>query len=49
MEAALADVPLRRAATADEMADLVWFLAGEQRAQYVTGETLVAAGGLVFR
>ena len=49
MEAVLAHVPLRRAATAEEMADLVWFLGGEQRAQYVTGETLVAAGGLVFR
>ena len=39
MEAALASVPLKRAATPEEMADLVWFLAGEGRAAYVTGET----------
>jgi NAD(P)-dependent dehydrogenase (short-subunit alcohol dehydrogenase family) len=49
MEAALASVPLGRAATPDEMADLVWFLAGEGRAGYVTGETLVATGGSAFR
>ena len=49
MEAALADVPLGRAATPEEMADLVWFLAGEGRAGYVTGETLTATGGSAFR
>jgi NAD(P)-dependent dehydrogenase (short-subunit alcohol dehydrogenase family) len=49
MEAALASVPLGRAATPDEMADLVWFLAGEGRAGYVTGETLTATGGSAFR
>jgi 3-oxoacyl-[acyl-carrier protein] reductase len=49
MEAALASVPLGRAATPDEMADLVWFLAGEGRAGYVTGETVVATGGSAFR
>jgi 3-oxoacyl-[acyl-carrier protein] reductase len=49
MEAALADVPLGRAATPDEMADLVWFLAGEGRAAYVTGETIAATGGSAFR
>ena len=32
MDAALAAVPLGRAATPEEMADLVWFLAGEGRA-----------------
>ena len=32
MEAALADVPLGRAATPEEIADLAWFLAGEDRA-----------------
>ncbi len=41
-------IPLRRAATPDEMADLVYLLAGEGRALYVTGETLIASGGLVF-
>jgi NAD(P)-dependent dehydrogenase (short-subunit alcohol dehydrogenase family) len=49
MEAALASVPLGRAATPQEMADLVWFLAGEGRALYVTGETLTASGGSAFR
>jgi 3-oxoacyl-[acyl-carrier protein] reductase len=49
MEEALASVPLGRAATPEEMADLVWFLAGEGRAGYVTGETLTATGGSAFR
>jgi len=49
MEAALAAVPLGRAASSDEMADLVWFLAGEGRAGYVTGEVLTATGGSAFR
>ena len=49
MEAARAAVPLGRAATPEEMADLVWFLAGEGRAGYVTGETLTATGGSAFR
>jgi NAD(P)-dependent dehydrogenase (short-subunit alcohol dehydrogenase family) len=49
MEAALASVPLGRAATTEEMADLVWFLSGEGRAGYVTGETLTATGGSAFR
>jgi 3-oxoacyl-[acyl-carrier protein] reductase len=49
MQAALASVPLGRAATPEEMADLVWFLAGEGRAGYVTGETLTATGGSAFR
>ena len=49
MEEALASVPLGRAATPEEMADLVWFLAGEDRAGYVTGETLTATGGSAFR
>jgi NAD(P)-dependent dehydrogenase (short-subunit alcohol dehydrogenase family) len=48
MEAALASVPLGRAATPEEMADLVWFLGGEGRAGYVTGETLTATGGSAF-
>jgi 3-oxoacyl-[acyl-carrier protein] reductase len=49
MEAALAGVPLGRAATPEEMADLVWFLGGEGRAAYVTGETIAATGGSAFR
>jgi NAD(P)-dependent dehydrogenase (short-subunit alcohol dehydrogenase family) len=49
MEAALAEVPLGRAASPEEMADLVWFLAGEGRAAYVTGEVLTATGGSAFR
>jgi len=49
MEAALASVPLGRAATPDEMADLVWFLAGEGRGTYITGETITATGGSAFR
>ena len=49
MEEALASVPLGRAATPEEMADLVFFLAGEGRAGYVTGETLTATGGSAFR
>ena len=49
MEEALASVPLGRAASPEEMADLVWFLAGEGRAAYVTGEVLTATGGSAFR
>lgn len=49
MEAALASIPLQRAATSAEIADLVWFLSGEGRAAYVTGETLTATGGSAFR
>ncbi len=49
MEAALQAVPLGRAASPEEMADLVWFLAGEGRAGYVTGETIAATGGSAFR
>jgi 3-oxoacyl-[acyl-carrier protein] reductase len=49
MEAALASVPLGRAGTPEEIADLVWFLAGEGRAGYVAGETLTATGGSAFR
>jgi len=49
MEAAIPSIPLGRAAAPEEMADLVWFLAGEGRAAYVTGETIVASGGVAFR
>jgi 3-oxoacyl-[acyl-carrier protein] reductase len=49
LAAAIPRIPLGRAATPEEMADLVFLLAGEERALYVTGETVVASGGLVFR
>jgi len=49
LEAAIPRIPLGRAATPEEMADLVYLLAGEGRALYVTGETVVASGGLVMR
>lgn len=40
-----ADVPLRRAGTADEVADAILFLASD-RASYITGQTLLVDGGL---
>ena len=49
LQAAIPRIPLGRAATPEEMADLVYLLAGEGRGLYVTGETLVASGGLVMR
>jgi 3-oxoacyl-[acyl-carrier protein] reductase len=49
LAAAIPRIPLGRAATPEEMADLVYLLAGEERALYVTGETVVASGGLVMR
>jgi|tagenome__1003787_1003787.scaffolds.fasta_scaffold20533866_2 NAD(P)-dependent dehydrogenase (short-subunit alcohol dehydrogenase family) len=49
LEAAIPQIPLGRAAMPEEMADLVYLLAGEERALYVTGETVVASGGLVLR
>jgi NAD(P)-dependent dehydrogenase (short-subunit alcohol dehydrogenase family) len=49
MEAALPSVPLRRAAEPEEMAELVYWLTTGAGAQYITGETIVASGGLVMR
>lgn len=49
LENALADVPMQRAATPDEIADVVWYLAGEGRATYIAGATVIASGGLVMR
>jgi 3-oxoacyl-[acyl-carrier protein] reductase len=47
METALQQVPLRRAARPEEIADWVCRLCN--RDSYMTGETLVIAGGLVLR
>jgi 3-oxoacyl-[acyl-carrier protein] reductase len=46
MEAAVAAIPLGRAANPDEIADWVWKLC---HGTYVTGETLVISGGLFVR
>jgi glucose 1-dehydrogenase len=40
-------IPLRRAGTADEMAGVVCFLAGDEAA-YITGQTLFVDGGLTL-
>jgi len=45
-ERALADVPLRRFGTPDDVADLVGFLVSEQ-AGYITGSVLHVDGGLI--
>lgn len=44
-EAFLAQTPMKRAATAEEVADVIAFLAG-QKSSYVTGETIDIHGGL---
>jgi 3-oxoacyl-[acyl-carrier protein] reductase len=44
-----ASIPVGRVASPEEIADWVWFLSGEGRAGYMTGETLVISGGLVTR
>ncbi len=43
-EKIVAKVPLRRMGTADEIADVVWWVAG---ASYMTGSTVVTDGGLM--
>jgi 3-oxoacyl-[acyl-carrier protein] reductase len=43
------ETPLDRAASPDEIADLVWWLIEGHGAQYITGETVVASGGVVMR
>jgi 3-oxoacyl-[acyl-carrier protein] reductase len=45
MAAQIADVPLRRAGSAEEVADLVLFLAGD-RSRYITGQAINVSGGL---
>jgi 3-oxoacyl-[acyl-carrier protein] reductase len=47
MDAALAAVPLQRAAAPDEIVD--WVLSLSRRGSYMTGETLVIAGGVYMR
>ena len=47
MEAALADVPLGRAATPEEIAECVYTLATASGFDYMTGCTLTLAGGVV--
>ena len=49
LEAAVASIPLGRAADPREMAELVTWLATGEGARYITGETVVASGGLVTR
>ncbi|OQY45543.1 MAG: hypothetical protein B6242_10125 [Anaerolineaceae bacterium 4572_78] len=41
-------VPLKRFATVDEIASIALFLASDESA-YITGETIVASGGVVMR
>jgi 3-oxoacyl-[acyl-carrier protein] reductase len=43
---AAANVPLGRVGTADEVADVIWFL-NSRDARYVTGQELVVDGGLI--
>lgn len=42
-------IPVGRVAMPEEIADAVWYLAGERRTSYLTGETIVLSGGLVMR
>ncbi len=42
-------IPLGRVAEPDEIADAVWLLGGEDRFPFMTGETLLMAGGAVVR
>jgi 3-oxoacyl-[acyl-carrier protein] reductase len=44
-----ASIPVGRVAAPEEIADVVWYLSGERRAPYLTGETIVVSGGLVMR
>jgi 3-oxoacyl-[acyl-carrier protein] reductase len=49
MEAAAGSIPLGRVAQPEEIADAVWYLSGEGRARFMTGETVVLRGGDVMR
>jgi NAD(P)-dependent dehydrogenase (short-subunit alcohol dehydrogenase family) len=49
MAAAAKGIPLGRVAEPEEIADMVWFLSGEGRAGFMTGETVALSGGDVMR
>jgi 3-oxoacyl-[acyl-carrier protein] reductase len=49
MAEAAKGIPLGRVAEPEEIADTVWFLSGEGRAGFMTGETIVLSGGDVMR
>ncbi|MFK4583751.1 SDR family NAD(P)-dependent oxidoreductase [Bradyrhizobium ottawaense] len=49
LEEAARQVPLRRVATAHEIAKLVLWLIEGEGAEFITGETIVSSGGLVMR
>jgi 3-oxoacyl-[acyl-carrier protein] reductase len=49
LEQSRARAPFARVADPAEIADLVWWLVTGEGAQYITGETIVASGGLVMR
>jgi NAD(P)-dependent dehydrogenase (short-subunit alcohol dehydrogenase family) len=44
-----ATVPLGRAAAPDEIAEIFWTIAGEDRFAYMTGETIMVSGGTPMR
>lgn len=49
MDAAAASIPLGRVAQPEEIADWVWQLTDPARVAFMTGETIVLAGGDVMR
>jgi NAD(P)-dependent dehydrogenase (short-subunit alcohol dehydrogenase family) len=49
LAAALPNIPLKRVAEPEEIAETVFWLTTGVGAQYITGETIVSSGGLVMR
>jgi 3-oxoacyl-[acyl-carrier protein] reductase len=49
MEGFEESIPLRRAAQPEEIAEILWTIAGEDRFAYMTGETILVSGGLPMR
>lgn len=49
MDGAEESIPLRRAARPEEMAEIFWTIAGEDRFAYMTGETVLVSGGFPMR